>query len=192
MINQQLLDYVRAQRSAGLSKEAITQALSAGGWTPNDVNEAFMAIEGVRTPPPPPGPPLQPIVPRTIVPPPGAPMPQSTPQMVQRPIVAASEFSTAPMGVRRRRVWPLLTFFIIILLIVGGVGAVWFLNPELLTSNIPSLEMFFPTEQAQTTLPPPESTPLDINNNSGTTSTTAPTTTPSSNATNTSTTAPAP
>ncbi len=52
MINQQLLDYVRSQRSAGLPKEAIIQALGAGGWTAADVNEAWMAIDGVKTPPP--------------------------------------------------------------------------------------------------------------------------------------------
>src|SRR5437868_4076607 len=112
MINQQLLDYVRAQRTSGLSKEAITQALAAGGWTPNDVNEAFMAIEGVRTPPaaPPIGQsssagapqPIQPVQPRTIIPPPGA-----QPQQAARPIVSASEFSTAPVMMKRRhRIWP--------------------------------------------------------------------------------------
>jgi hypothetical protein len=99
MINPQLLDYVRAQRASGLSKEAITQALAQGGWTAQDVSEAFMAIDGVQTPPPPPPPapasamapaaaPVTaasvstnpaPVGPRVITPPPGAAQPSVPP-----------------------------------------------------------------------------------------------------------------
>jgi hypothetical protein len=141
MINQQLIEYVRAQRSNGLSKEAIIQALGAGGWTSNDVNEAFMAIDGVKTPPPPPPPPTPNFQnpPRTIVPPPGAQTPMGTTSAMPgaaptptppapRPVVAASEFSTAQ--VKKRRSWPWVLLLILFVLIIGGgVFYATFLNP---------------------------------------------------------------
>ena len=41
MINQQLLDYVRQQLAAGVSKEEISKSLIAAGWQASDVNEAL-------------------------------------------------------------------------------------------------------------------------------------------------------
>ncbi len=160
MINQQLLDYVRAQRSSGLSKEAITQALAAGGWSANDVNEAFMAIEGVKTPPPPPAP-IAPTMPRTIVPPAQtpvqtqaqplpqitpaptiAPRPTSTPTTTPRP--AAQEFKTATVH-KKRGVGAIIAMSILILVLLGmiAVGALAFLNPLLVASYIPQAALFF-------------------------------------------------
>lgn len=61
MINPQLLNYVRAQRQAGVSKEDIIKALAGGGWSAQDAQEAFAALEGVQVPPSAaPNPPLQP------------------------------------------------------------------------------------------------------------------------------------
>jgi len=44
MINPQLLNYVRAQRAAGVSKEEIIKALAGGGWSALDAQEAFAAL----------------------------------------------------------------------------------------------------------------------------------------------------
>ena len=50
MLDESLLAYIRAERAAGTSKEAITAELATGGWTAYDVNEAFAVIE--KTSPP--------------------------------------------------------------------------------------------------------------------------------------------
>lgn len=152
MTNPQLLEYVRVQRANGLSKEAIIQALSAGGWTAADVNEAMMAIDGVTTPPPPPPPPASvPMQPRTIIPPPGAVPVVMTPigaatqasqAPASRPVVAASEFSTASVK-KSGMSWFFMILIIIVLLVIGGGVAVAVLNPSLLGSFI-NMEMFFP------------------------------------------------
>lgn len=202
MINQQLLDYVRQQKTAGISKEAIIQALAAGGWTANDVNEAFMAIEGVKVPPPPPppppplpapitppAPPVQPIPPlqskgsRVIVPPPGSRPPGNpnaapVPSIGARPMIASSEFSTAPGVVKKRRgilKW-LLVLLILILLGLGALGVLAYLRPGLVASYIPAVWMFFPqTESAPATSggePAPTTTTLDTSTNASITSST--------------------
>ncbi len=44
MINQQLLDYVRQQLAAGVSKEEISKSLIAAGWQASDVNEVLNQI----------------------------------------------------------------------------------------------------------------------------------------------------
>jgi hypothetical protein len=42
MITQALIDYIQTQQSAGVPREKITAALLAqGGWTPEQVQEAF-------------------------------------------------------------------------------------------------------------------------------------------------------
>lgn len=129
MINPQLLEYVRAQRSQSLSKEAIVKALAVGGWTYQDVEEAFMAIEGVQTPPKAPPPP-----PRTIIPPPVTPASIIVPTPTTRPVIAASEFSTAPVA--KKRGWMGFSILLIFLLIVAGVTAWVYFNPSVITSYI--------------------------------------------------------
>ncbi len=167
MINQPLLDYVRAQRGSGLSREAIVSGLAAGGWSQNDVDEAFMAIEGVRTPPPL-APLNTPATPRTIVPPiqitqppqtSGVPLskapltvavvaPTLTP--VSRPIAAVSEVRTAPAR-KKRSIGSIIALIFLILVVLGllGLGVLALMNPLLVASYIPqavgdSLNMFFP------------------------------------------------
>lgn len=45
MINPQLLDYVRQQLAAGVSKDAVKKALATQRWNEQDVNEVFTTIE---------------------------------------------------------------------------------------------------------------------------------------------------
>ncbi len=49
MINQQLLDYVRQQLTAGVAKENIKTALISQGYSEQDINEGFMEIEKTAT-----------------------------------------------------------------------------------------------------------------------------------------------
>ena len=50
MVNQQLLDYIRNQLVAGVSKDNIQKALATQGWTEQDINEAFTKVGGVQPP----------------------------------------------------------------------------------------------------------------------------------------------
>lgn len=49
MINQQLLEYISQQLSAGVSKEEISKALVSSGWQIGDINEAFTVISSPAT-----------------------------------------------------------------------------------------------------------------------------------------------
>ncbi|HVV39213.1 MAG TPA: hypothetical protein VHD31_02705 [Candidatus Paceibacterota bacterium] len=197
MINPQLLEYVRAQRAAGLSKDAITQALAQGGWSSQDANEAFMAIEGVKTPPPAPAAP-GPVAPRVLTPPtavPGtainpvtpaaqAPMGGQIPTaasmapLTPRPMMAASELKTAPVAVRHTGRWILILAVLLLLLGVGGVGAWVYMNPSVISSYLPgnsenTMPTYVPSDTPEAPIMPTEST---------TTATSTATTTPGTTA----------
>jgi hypothetical protein len=47
MINQQLVDYVKQQMQAGITKDAVRKALSDAGWPPADVDDSLKAAEPV-------------------------------------------------------------------------------------------------------------------------------------------------
>lgn len=137
MINPQLLNYVRAQRAAGVPKEEIIKALSGGGWSAQDAQEAFAAIEGVQVPPQPPKPMPPPIVqtpapapvaqPRPVQPVAPQPIPTTmqTPVGMQ-PIQTSVRIQPQPVvqrqpvyaQVKKRRVWPWI--FLLVLFLIGG------------------------------------------------------------------------
>lgn len=154
MINPQLLNYVRTQRQAGVQKEEIIKALAGGGWSPQDAQEAFAAIEGVTVPPPPPRP----------TPPPN--IPASSPQpviasrpVVQQPVVQQSSVQlgqlnprTQPVAVvqrqpvyaqvKKRRIWPWI--FLLFIFFCGGFAggayvAVEYLFVEQMVKSVKSL-----------------------------------------------------
>ena len=54
MITPQILDYVRQQLGAGVSREQILQNLSTQGWSQQDINEAFAAVKTTANVPQPP------------------------------------------------------------------------------------------------------------------------------------------
>lgn len=65
MANQQLVDYIKSQLAAGVTKQDLQKAITAAGWSMQDSNEGFMSAEG-KVPPVPeapktPAPPLQPM-----------------------------------------------------------------------------------------------------------------------------------
>jgi len=45
MINQQLVEYIKQQTQAGVSKDAVRKALSDAGWPPADVDDSVKAAE---------------------------------------------------------------------------------------------------------------------------------------------------
>ncbi|HVV15495.1 MAG TPA: hypothetical protein VHD55_03805 [Candidatus Paceibacterota bacterium] len=193
MINPQLLDYVRAQRASGLSKEAITQALAQGGWTQQDVAEAFMAIDGVQTPPPPPPPPATPgpVAPRVITPPmqpnPNVPPLQpmggqfgspTAPAMQPRPVMAASELSTARVAAKKGH-GLLYMLLILLVVLIAGLGALFYFQPNLVLGML-GLSMPEPTPVYEPA--PVEPAPIDIVPTPDVSTTTAATTTASTTA----------
>src|SRR5260370_414752 len=50
MPNQKLLEYVRAERVAGATKEAIVAALVSSGWRPEDITAAWLVARGPALP----------------------------------------------------------------------------------------------------------------------------------------------
>ncbi len=144
MINPQLLNYVRAQRAAGVQREEIIKALAGGGWSAQDAQEAFAAIEGVQVPPvtPKPVPPPAPVTPVSTPAPQPRPVVQQPIQpvtSVQQPVqpTAMSTMSTriqpqavvqrqpvyAPAPKRRTGLWMFLLIFFLIIGFVGGAYA---------------------------------------------------------------------
>lgn len=53
MVSSQLLDYIRQQLAAGISKEEIIKSLVANNWQVADINEAFAAFPSPQLTPPP-------------------------------------------------------------------------------------------------------------------------------------------
>ena len=129
MINPQLLNYVRAQRAAGISKEEIIKALGGGGWSAQDAGEAFAAIEGVQVPPAPRPAPLPPVAAPTPAP---VPQPRPAPVTAFQPAAQAAQTSVrvqpAPVvqrqpvysPVKKRRIWPWL--FLLVIFLLGGIA----------------------------------------------------------------------
>jgi hypothetical protein len=140
MINPQLLNYVRAQRQAGVAKEEIIKALAGGGWSAQDAQEAFAAIEGVQVPPQPPKPmpppvitpapapvtqprPMQPVAPQGAMQPPAGMQPvqpavqpvQTSVRIQPQPVVQRQPVYTQ---VKKRRVWPWM--LLLVLFLIGG------------------------------------------------------------------------
>lgn len=138
MVNPQLLQYVRAQRTAGISKEDIIKALAGGGWSASDAQEAFAAIDG---------PPPAPLAPKPPAPPPvqtsaPAAMSAMSPAVQPRPVNTMTSTMQQPMSVRsqpvavvqqrpvyapqvkRRSRWPWVLLGLTIFFILGmGAGA---------------------------------------------------------------------
>ncbi|MFZ1075589.1 MAG: hypothetical protein WAN50_04420 [Minisyncoccia bacterium] len=48
MLTREILDYVRQQLAAGMSKDELEKVLIATGWSVQDINDAFFAVGGAR------------------------------------------------------------------------------------------------------------------------------------------------
>jgi len=138
MINPQLLNYVRAQRQAGVPKEEIIKALSGGGWSAADAQDAFAAIEGVQVPPVSPKPPAPPVItpaptptpqPRPVQPAPPQPMAQPVSQPLQatmrtQPQPVVQRQPVYAQVVKKRRIGPWI-FMLFLFLIIGFIGGAY-------------------------------------------------------------------
>ena len=151
MVNPQLLQYVRAQRAAGVSKEDIIKALGGGGWSATDAQEAFAVIEA---PPPPAAPRPAPLPPVTPAPVQQRPTPIAAPQpaaMTVRPQSAAviqPRPSYAPQPRRRSR-WPWVLLFLIIFFVLGmGAGAYVAVTNEWFNSLVAGIAGVEPMQDA--------------------------------------------
>ncbi len=96
MVNQQLLDYIRQQLAAGVSKEEIIQSLITTGWQGQDINDAFSTIGT-----------------------------QIAPQQMQQAPTTTFVQSTvgqnnSPHGKKK---WPVILITAVILLLLGGGAA---------------------------------------------------------------------
>src|SRR5690348_17220100 len=60
MANQQLVDYIKSQLGAGVTKPDLQQAITVAGWTMQDSADAFAVAEGKVPPAPTPSPVQQP------------------------------------------------------------------------------------------------------------------------------------
>jgi len=56
MVDQRLVDYIRENLQRGYPVDGLVQILLNQGWSTNEINEAIDVIQGVQSPPIPPGP----------------------------------------------------------------------------------------------------------------------------------------
>jgi hypothetical protein len=84
------------------------------------------------------------------------------PSQAARPVVAASEFSTAPMK-KRHGILVTIALFILFLAILATlvICALAYFNPTLLASYIPQVEMFFPAPVEQEPVSQEETFPVE-------------------------------
>lgn len=148
MINQQLLEYIRAQLKAGARKEDIKKILSTGGWTAQDADEAFMAIEGVTVPPvKPPMPVPTPQAMATMAATPAADLPTYTP-------ASFAAKKTMPIIVKKKRRLVMWISIILVLLVLAMGGFIY------AATLYPSLAAYLPSPLSQWIAP--TSAPADI------------------------------
>ncbi|MDP4020960.1 MAG: hypothetical protein Q8P58_02900 [Candidatus Adlerbacteria bacterium] len=158
MVNPQLLQYVRTQRAAGVSKEDIIKALAGGGWSAADALEAFTTIEAPPPPPPmtPKPPPVQPMASAAMSPamqPRSAPtpvIPAPQPMMSVRPQPAAVVQQRPVYTPQRKRSrWPWILLGLIFFFIIGaGAGAYAAVTYEWFYDAVAGLVGVTPVEQS--------------------------------------------
>lgn len=113
MINQQLVDFIKQQLQAGLTKEKISSDLLANGWNSQDIEEGFTATN----------------VP-TLIPP-------------STPISSYGDRNTYVTSVKPKTHYgKKILIILIILLLVGGASAYYFkdnlLNSSIIKDTIPN------------------------------------------------------
>lgn len=113
MANQQLFEYIKAQRIAGVTKPDLEKALATAGWSAQDIAGGFAAADGV-VPPAPAAPvrPLQPVQPISM-----APMSATTMQMNVQ-------------GAPRRRSWLLWSILAVLVVLAAAAGAAYMFVPS--------------------------------------------------------------
>jgi len=145
MINSEILTYVRQQLALGTTREQISHGLKSNGWTDQDIDQAFRALNPVVSTPAPVVPPpiaVQPVVAQPIVIQPVvnvAPVTMAEPVVTQQPVASVVIQPTPVQPVmntfvpntvvqstvetqKKSKIWPYVTiFFLIPLLIMAGL-----------------------------------------------------------------------
>lgn len=117
MANQQLVDYIKAQLKAGVTKPDLQKAITTAGWSMQDSNEGFMSAEG-KVPAAP------------AVPTPPAPLQQGSANIESpiRPAAASPRMAVAQIESSPRRggtwVWIVGT---VVVLVVAGAASYWYM-----------------------------------------------------------------
>ena len=89
MVNQLLLNYIRQQFGAGVSREALLKTLAAAGWAKQDVDDTLAAVSGAPTT-------AAPVTPVTTTP--STPSTPSTPTTPVTPVAPPSSASATPVA----------------------------------------------------------------------------------------------
>jgi hypothetical protein len=167
MITQELLGYIRGELDKGKSRDDIHAVLiSGGGWSENDLSEAFREIIPMQN---------------TVTPVPVAPIPVPSPASESptvpfttfNPVVMPSPLSSAPgqtkVAVSSRapsssHIFSRFLKFIIILIIVGGLGyAYWAYRPQIMNLFVKQQE---PTVLPDVEIPKPKPNPsMEVSGN---------------------------
>ena len=160
MITQELLGYIRIELSKGKMREEIRKALlSDGGWSEDDLSEAFRTAIPMQSPvasviqpiikpiiKPEKSPALSPILPTPVFSPPPPPSPSSSPLPSFSPpsihsfsppssySPLSSPLKSTPLSKPSSSSHPLFSLlkFLIILIIVGGLSfGFWYYRPQI-------------------------------------------------------------
>jgi len=137
MVDESLLEYVRAMLATGASREVIVAQLETGGWTAQDAVEAFTALESVPVAKHIPAPEPEPVSVPEIQPQPAAPLfvassaPASASEPLPQPFIPSTpQMQTMPAPVlpanSRALVVPMIALAVVVLL--AGASAYAYLR----------------------------------------------------------------
>lgn len=128
MANQQLVDYIKAQRAAGVSRPDLDKALTTAGWSAADMAAAYAAADGIVPPPPVSVPAPKPVVPAQPL--------QSVQTFRSSPLEPSASVMTQTtmqmnvQGTPRRGWGMLLSILIPIVLLAGAAAAAYLFVPQ--------------------------------------------------------------
>src|SRR3989344_3198937 len=136
MINQQLVDFIKQQLQAGLTKEKISSELLANGWNSQDVEEGFNTVT----------------VSASTLPPAPTPVSNFSPININPVSFTQSEPQSQPTSVKIKSIFSksIFLFALILFLLVGGISTYYF-KDEII--KLPVIKDFFPNITALQDVP---------------------------------------
>jgi hypothetical protein len=174
MVNPELLNYVRGQLGAGISRDQIKKALATGGWSDQDASDAFNVIDGVRLPPsvPPPPPPTNiGVNPAYQAPGVSSPTYQAPPAMQPGVSMGARPPLSSSVSMSKRRSFPWTP--IIVLVIVALVGFAFYMAFPWVQAQYNAYSSVFNGQPTPNDMTPSDETPTDTDQTPAASSNTA-------------------